>query len=333
MPAHSAPPWDPSTPLRVMTWNVQFFAGAGYVFFYDLPGWSGPDRRPSPVACARSLRQVAAVIEEEAPDAVLLQELDDGAARTDLADQLRQLQSELRSPFPVALSTFYWRARFVPHPKVMGPVGLKLAILSRFQLRSARRHQLPRMPGSPVHQALNFHRAILEARVATTASPSCPKGEVALLCTHLDAFAQGSDTMQRQVAKVGAVLSELDRERVPWVIGGDFNLLGSDSAYGRLMPHDEPMYQPTTELAQLTRQYRSHPSPADLDGPDETRYRTYIPNDPRADGPDRTIDYLFMSERWQLSTRSVRQDSVAMSASDHLPVIATLSLEARNPAA
>lgn len=312
-----------------MTWNVQFFAGAGYVFFYDLPGWSGPDRRPSAVACARSLRQIAAVIDEEAPDVVLLQELDDGAARTDFADQLRQLQSELRRPFPAVVSTFYWRARFVPHPKVMGSVGLKLAILSRFQFRSARRHQLPRMPGSPVHQALNFHRAIVEARVSTSASAACPKGEVAVLCTHLDAFAQGSDTMQRQVAKVGAVLGDLDRDGVPWVIGGDFNLLGSDSAYGRLMPHDVPMYQPRTELSQLTTRYRSFPAPADLDGPDEARVRTYIPNDPRADGPDRTIDYLFMSEGWAREAATVRQDAIAQSASDHLPVIATLALASR----
>ena len=41
--------------VRVMSWNVQYLAGRGYVFWYDRPDGNGPDKRPTRESLARTL--------------------------------------------------------------------------------------------------------------------------------------------------------------------------------------------------------------------------------------------------------------------------------------
>ena len=109
------PTLQPGRSVKVMSWNVQFMAGKGYVFFYDLLDGSGPDERPSPEDVVETLDEVAGVVADEDPDVVLLQEVDDGADRTDEVDQLAALLDRLgRDAYPCHASAFYWRAAFVP---------------------------------------------------------------------------------------------------------------------------------------------------------------------------------------------------------------------------
>ncbi|MEI2819597.1 MAG: hypothetical protein V9E81_05025 [Marmoricola sp.] len=44
--AKNTPVLKAGQPVRVMSWNVQYLAGDGYVFYYDLPDGDGPDERP-----------------------------------------------------------------------------------------------------------------------------------------------------------------------------------------------------------------------------------------------------------------------------------------------
>src|SRR5581483_9082468 len=81
--AQATPMLQPGQSLKLMTWNVQFMAGKNYVFFSALPTGTAPDERPSRADITKTLGEVARVSRAERPDLVLLQEGDDGAARTD----------------------------------------------------------------------------------------------------------------------------------------------------------------------------------------------------------------------------------------------------------
>jgi endonuclease/exonuclease/phosphatase family metal-dependent hydrolase len=316
----AAPLLRPGQPLKIMTWNVQFMAGKHYVFFSDLPDGNAPDERPSPADITATLHEVARVIYAERPDVILLQEVDDGAARTDYEDQLARLVGLLPSEYACQAQAFYWKAAYVPHPRIHGAVGMKLAIISRYQISGSIRHQLALMPGDPLTQQFNLKRAILEAHL-----PVAGGGEFVALDTHLDAFAQGSDTMDQQVAAVDALLASLTRTGRSWAIGGDFNLLPSERAYLRLPASHQSFYNPRTEIAPLYAHYQAAPSVAEASGADDPRWYTYFANDPAIGKPDRTLDYLFVAPSVQLGAHYVRQQDT-LTISDHMPVLAELWL-------
>ncbi len=318
--APGAPALQPGQQLKLMTWNVQYMAGKRFVFFSDLPDGDAPDERPDRAAIEAALAEVARVVRAEAPDILLLQELDDGAARTDYEDQLARLGALLPPGYACQAEAFYWRAAYVPHPRIHGAVGMKLAILSKYQISLAQRHQLALMPADPLSQQFNLKRAVLEARL-----PIAGGGEFVALGTHLDAFAQGDDTMQRQVAQVDALLASLSAAGRPWAIGGDFNLLPSDAAYARVEASHQLFYNPHTEITPLYARYQTVPSAAEAGGPDAARWYTYYANDPAVGQPDRTLDYLFLAPNVALGAHAVRQhDTLAIS--DHMPVVAQIRL-------
>ena len=65
--------------IKILTWNVQYMAGKNYVFFYDLLDGSGKDERPSTKDIAKTFEEVVRIINDEAPDIILIQEIDEGA--------------------------------------------------------------------------------------------------------------------------------------------------------------------------------------------------------------------------------------------------------------
>ena len=321
--AQAAPVLQPGQSLKIMTWNVQFMAGKNYIFFSDMPDGNAPDERPSSADIATTLGEVARVIRAEQPDLVLLQEVDDGAARTDYENQLARLAALLPPEYACRTEAFYWKAAYVPHPRIHGAVGMKLAILSRYQISRAQRHQLALIPSDPLSQQFNLKRAILEARL-----PVAGRGDFVALDTHLDAFAQGSDTMERQVGQVDALLGRLTAADLPWTIGGDFNLLPSEQAYRELAPSHQGFYNPHTEIAPLYAHYQAVPSYAEASGLEAREWYTYFANDPAIGRPDRTLDYLFFAQNVQLGAHYVRQDDT-LAISDHLPIVAELRLPYR----
>ena len=322
--ALEAPLLKPGQTLKVLTWNVQFMAGKNYVFFFDVPDSNGPDERPSREDITHTLSEVARVIHDENPDLVLLQEVDNGAARTDYEDQLQRLLGLLTSEYACHVSAFYWKAAYVPHPRIHGAVGVTLATLSKYRISGATRHQLSLIPGNFVTQQFNLKRAVLEARL-----PLEQGGEFVVLNTHLDAFAQGSNTMEKQVREIDSLLRSLTQSGQPWVIGGDFNLLPNVEAYRRLPPRQQYYFNPRTEIAPLFESYQAVPSLAEVSGPDYQQWFTHLPNDPEVRGPDRTIDYLFFSRTVRLGAHWVRQRDTQR-ISDHMPLISGFQLPARN---
>jgi endonuclease/exonuclease/phosphatase family metal-dependent hydrolase len=314
------PEFDDTLPLKVLSYNVQFFAGKDYVFYFDLPDNQGPDLRPSKNATELTIEGIAALIKQQKPDIVFLQEVHDGAKATDHTDQLALLQQALQEEaFPCSSSAFYWQADFVPHPKIMGSVGMKMTTLSRYRLSYSTRHQLAKQPMDIVSQQFYLKRAILQSTM-----PSQQGRNWQLLNTHFDAFAQGSDTMQKQVSYTHNLLSALEDQQLPWIIGGDFNLLAPGS-YQSLAAHQHYLYNPESELTALISAFPSVPSMHNMTSKTKHRWYTHLPNDPAVVAPDRTIDYIFYSPRLNLLHSEVLNTDKALKLSDHFPVVATFT--------
>lgn len=316
-----APLLQPGQALKVMTWNIQYLAGKGYVFWYDLADGSGPDLRPSSADLAHTLDEVVRVLRDEQPDIVLLQELHKGAKVSDYQDQLALLQERLLDLYPCSTQAYYWKAGFVPHPKILGSVGMQLATLSRYRIERAERLQLPLMPADPISRQFNLKRALLVSYL-----PLRGGGQLAAINTHLDAFAQGDDTMQQQVAMTLGLLDQLQAQGTPWLLGGDFNLL-PPGQYQRLPATQRGWYAEHSELQQLAERYPMVPSLAQASGAEQAAWYTHFPNDPSVKGPDRTLDYLFHSPQLTRLDAQVRQHDT-LGISDHLPVLTRLLLPA-----
>ena len=216
----NAPLLKPGQTLKILSWNVQFMAGKGYLFFFEMPNDAGPDERPSPADIAKTTDEVARIIKDEDPDIILLQEVDEGAKRTDYADQLRVLLSKLPAAYRCHTSTFYWKAGFVPHRRIMGSVGMKLSTISKYRIATSVRHTLAGVPRNMLVRQFHPKRAILETHL-----PIEGGRDLAILNLHLEAFTQASDVMLKEVTQLDAVLARLSKANCPFVAGGDFNLL------------------------------------------------------------------------------------------------------------
>ncbi|MCU0445861.1 MAG: endonuclease/exonuclease/phosphatase family protein [Microscillaceae bacterium] len=311
--------------IKVLSWNVQYMAGKNYVFFYDLLDGSGPDERPSRADIDKTTEAVARLIYQENPDIILLQELDEGSKRTDYEDQLQKLLTLLPQEYSSHTSAFYWKVWFVPHPRIMGKGGMKLSVISKYKIQKSVRHQLAQIEQKVWYNWLmkqfNFKRAIQEVSL-----PLSNGKELLVFNTHLDAFAQGTNTMQRQVAYTKKLLAEKTRQNIPWLIGGDFNLLPPGKSYSLLSPDIQKYYQPVSEISPLFTDYQAVPSAAETEGAEREKWFTHFPNNPKIKQPDRTIDYIFLSKKVKLGNHYIRQQST-LTISDHLPVVVEFELD------
>lgn len=306
--------------VKVLSWNIQFLAGnQNNHFFFD----GGQDDWPSTATRQSILKQIAKVIIDEQPDIVLLQEVDDGAKRTENEDQLAELMALLPKEYGNHASTFYWRASFVPHPALMGSAGMKLSTISKYQITQAARYALTGITSqSWIMQQMSPKRAILEIQL-----PIKDSGTLSVLNTHLSAFAQHSNTMEIQVNQVLDLMAKRQTQQYHHVIlGGDFNLLPSSFAYNLLDEEGKSYYNPNgTELSPLLQAFESVPSLESMRGEDHASWFTYSPNHISAASPDRTIDYLFYTASLSLVGGKVRSEDTPL-ISDHLPVIGVFTL-------
>ena len=331
-----APEWDSTSQLKVMSYNVQYMASKNYVFFYDVDTddaerVAAVERAgktlasyPSEADIFWTLDEVAKLIRAEKPDVLLLQEVNGAEdSRTFYTDHVAELLDRLpASMFSCVTSAPYWRAEFVFHPQVLGPVNMGLATLSRYRIEQSMRHQLPRKANNFLVRPFDFQRALLETHIAADDDAT-----VAVINTHYEAWAAGTGLMEKQVAKTHALLRTLDEQGTPWILGGDLNLLPPDNnrQRQRILAAGTGNYDENPQIQVLYESYRGIPSLQHLRSGDPRAWYTHFPNDPTVAGPDRTSDYQFYSHQWSLNEAYIIQD-YALQISDHLPVVGNYSL-------
>ncbi len=304
-----------AAPLKVLTWNVQFMAGKNYCFFWDRSDGGGKDWRVRPADTAHTLDEVARVLRDENADIVLLQEVDVGSRRVNYQDQEAELVGRVGDIYPHRASCYYWHAPFVPHPKIMGPVGMKLLTLSRHPMVLAQDVPLPKIPRNWFVDLFHIKRRVLEVRVRL------PDGrQLTAFNTHLEAFPDGDDVVLRQVRGLLALWQ--GRADEAWVAGGDFNLI-PPGAYGALNEIQRELYRPESEMALIYKAHSVVPTLEQVTGPGAKDWATFNSNDKRIGYPDRTLDYLVHSAQLTVALARVRRGDT-LKISDHLPLVAQL---------
>ncbi len=310
-PREASLEWQGDT-LRVMVWNIQFCGSRGHHFFYD-----GGDAVQVPAEDVQAtVAAVAGAIQAHDPDLVLLQEVDRDSDRTGRVDQLAAILDQ--APYDRWVAAPYHRVRYVPFPpgQHLGRVDMELAILSRFELSSAKRIQLPLLREPFYRRAFNLKRAVLEVTVPH------PGGSLTVLDTHLSAFSYDDGTLSAQVDRIQRRIAELDRLGFPWILAGDFNMLppgddparlGDDAAlYSDADNPIERLFDASGDTVPAAVALRDDPAP----------WGTYLPyGSPTS---DRTLDYLFTSA--DVTVTSARVLDEYADISDHLPLLVELDV-------
>jgi len=308
------------TPLKVLSWNIQFCAGRDHLFFYE-----GGDAVSVPLEDVEKTMQVVAdIIADNAPDVVLLQEVDRNSKRTHYEDQLEGILERLDAAghvYPYVVSAPYHKVCYVPTPshEHMGRVDLNLVTLSKFPISSAVRHQLPLLDESCVRRMFNLKRAIMDVEISVAGG-----GRFTAMNTHLSAFSYNDGTPEKEIAALSAEAARLEKEGVPWVLAGDFNMLppGDDPARFGVINNDDhsALYNPS--VSPVTPLTQEHRSAMDLEAhaKDPGPFRTYLPLG--TDVADRVLDWMFVGRKTELLRYAVLQKHRHVSiASDHLPLV------------
>jgi endonuclease/exonuclease/phosphatase family metal-dependent hydrolase len=314
-----APSLDSGQRIKLLSWNIQFMAGnKNNHFFFD----GGNDPWPAQKTIQHTLKEVAHILISENADIILLQEVDDGAARTYHRDQLQDLLVLLPQSYRCYTSAFYWKACFIPHPAIMGSAGMKLSVISKYKISKAIRYALSAITSDNIIlRQFNPKRAMLEARL-----PIEGGGDLYAVNTHLSAFAQGSNTMQKQVSQVDELLTKIGQRGSYGFIGGDFNLIPPGNAYARLSAYNKRYFNAQgSEIRILFEKYHTVPSLAEVNGLDYAHWYTNMATIAEPKLPDKTIDYFIFSSGFSADSQYVRyQDTLPIS--DHLPLIALITI-------
>src|SRR5260370_13538914 len=109
-----APVLSPGQTIKVITYNTQFFAGAGYDFYYD----GGPHMLVDPEDVYATISRFAKFVADERPDFVLLQEVDSGARRTAYLDKVSLWRDDLPLNLRHSVAAHYFPSQFVPHTQL-----------------------------------------------------------------------------------------------------------------------------------------------------------------------------------------------------------------------
>ena len=209
-------------PLSILTFNIGYCGlDAGEDFFMD--GGSA-SRCKSLEQTLTNLKNITSFLSATKADLIILQEVDVQSSRSYRVDELAHLQNNLVG-YGVIFAVNY-KVPWVPVPlaRPMGAVESGLLTLSRFNVRSAIRYQLPGKEAWP-RQLAELDRCFIESRL-----PVAGGKELVLLNSHLSVFDKEGRIRKLQLAYLKKrLLAEYEKGNYV-IAGGDWNhgLPGSD---------------------------------------------------------------------------------------------------------
>lgn len=197
-------------PLRFASWNIHWGAGPTLQ----------DGRRFSRREVTRHLEQIVALLQEREVDLLALQEVDRDCLRSAEIDQLTWLRE--RTGLEHASFATTWDAAWVPHPITAAPsqqygrMWAGQAVLSRFPIRSQRRHALPQ----PARNGRLYNRFYLHRCVQELALDLGDGRTLRVFNVHLEAFDKANRRAQARI------LARLLRQcQGQGLCLGDFNAL------------------------------------------------------------------------------------------------------------
>lgn len=324
----------PAGPLQVTTWNLKY-GGARFLFFWECGG----DRyNMTEGEVDTTMQAIAAKVRELDPDILILQEVDRLAQRTAYVDQVQFLLDNSALNYGVYASQ--WKADYIPTDG-LGPTDTGNAILSKWPLTDAVRHQLPLFTEQdPITKYFYLRRNALVAKV--------PDAGVTVIGVHTAAFSQDG-TKKLHLEKFKELLDAADAAGELVVGGGDLNSVPRNSPMVKdfpedqgctdsMFPGDDYRKDPTEEewLDDLFGSYEAA-IPQVLFDANPTDYFTYVGGNPdraTAEGwPffwNRKLDFLFTNTPNGFSAAKVHQDANdgldTLPLSDHAPIVTTLEV-------
>ena len=298
--------------LTVLNWNVGYAGlGRNEDFFMDGGKRSKPDK---PDVVYAYLDGIMKTIREQAPDLVLLQEVDADSGRTYEIDERPYLETDMDN---TAFALNY-SCPFVPVPwPPIGKVNSGLFTMTRdLKIESAERISLP-CPFSWPLRIANLKRCLLVCHLPLEDSDK----ELVLVNLHLEAYDDG----EGKIAQTNQLRDFIEAEYAKGnyvIAGGDFNQVfpGSLDVYPNTHPEnwepgvlDEKLlpegWTLAYDLSAPTCRLLNQPyDPADAEG---TQY--YV------------IDGLILSPNVKLG--SAETVDAGFENSDHNPVKITVTLE------
>lgn len=259
---------------------------------YNIRVGIGADGKWSGTDPSENLRAIAKYLTDERLDIVLLQEVDRFQKRTAGVDEVAMLAEA------TGMNSAYAPAM------VDGEAQYGIAILSRWPIASFDAVALPRIDYTQTQKELPTWFS--EQRMALVARIDSPHGPVSAICTHL-----GLTKEQRlqQIEALARIAQAEARSGRAVVLGGDFNA-------------EPDGLELAAVRAVLADAYHDHPRNNGLVEDMTVRSRNTFPST----GPDRCIDYIFFDPA-AFSVASIAVGEARLS--DHLPVVAELSMAAR----
>ena len=228
----------PANSLTVMSWNIGY-AGLGREqdFFMDGGTHSKPG---SNELVNRYLSGIAATIEQQNPDLVLLQEVDTDSSRTFGIDETTALAKNS------AVHALNYSCPFVPIPfPPMGKVHSGLFTTTDLAVNEAQRVSLPCPFSWPLSTA-NLKRCLLVSRHPVMGTNQ----ELVLVNLHLEAYDSGEGKIEQTKRLMNLIQEEYEKGNFV-IAGGDFNQLFPGAAEAWPNTHEDLWSPGTLDFADL----------------------------------------------------------------------------------
>ena len=299
--------------VTVLTWNVGYGAlGDNADFFMD--GGRGVYTADAE-RVQSNLEGIAAEIRRQAPDLLLLQEVDRDSARSRHVDEMPVLAQAM--PGSAASFANNFKVAFLPFPiPPIGQVDSGLLSFSVYPVREAERIQLPIPFDWPVRMAY-LKRCLLVQRIPLADGTR----ELVLINLHLEAYDDG-EGKAAQTLMLQEILEREAAEGNYVIAGGDFNQIFSNADTGAY-PAQEGKWQAgeidtsVFPAGWQTVMDAAVPSCRSLDQPyvgaDRDSFQYYL------------IDGFVFSEN--ITLRHLETLDLGFVCSDHNPVRAEILLE------